>query len=146
MVMSVPPVMSVRAAAVWAMAGQYGSFVIQFAVSVIISRFFLAPDEVGLFSIALAAAMLVAVLQDFGLSRYISGLPELSQEEIDRASSVAVIFSFVVTGVIAALAWISAVSAATLSSGVLSPSCVPKRPEWPPRWALASRRVTASPE
>ena len=103
--MSVPPVMSVRAAAVWAMAGQYGSFVIQFAVSVIISRFFLAPDEVGLFSIALAAAMLVAVLQDFGLSRYISGLPELSQEEIDRASSVAVIFSFVVTGVIAALAW-----------------------------------------
>jgi O-antigen/teichoic acid export membrane protein len=97
--------MTVRAAAVWAMASQYGSFVIQFAVSVIISRFFLAPDEVGLFSIALAAAMLVAVLQDFGLSRYISGLPELTPEEIDRASSVAVIFSFVVTGLIAALAW-----------------------------------------
>ena len=97
--------MSVRAAAVWAMASQYGGFLIQFATSVIISRFFLLPEEVGLFSIALAAAMLVAVLQDFGLSRYISGLPELTRTEIDRASSVAVIFSFVVTGVIAALAW-----------------------------------------
>ena len=100
-----PAAMSVRAAAVWAMASQYGSFVIQFATSVLISRLFLAPDEVGLFSIALAAAMLVAVLQDFGLTRYISGLPELNEEEINRCSSVAFIFSLIITGTIAALAW-----------------------------------------
>ena len=92
-----PAVMSVRSAAVWSMASQYGGFVIQFATSVIISRFFLAPDEVGLFSIALAAAMLVAVLQDFGLSRYISGLPSLTPEEVHRCSSVAVIFSLLIT-------------------------------------------------
>ncbi len=98
-------VMSVRGAAVWAMAGQYGSFVIQFAASVIISRFFLDPAEVGLFSIALAAAMLVAVLQDFGLSRYISSLPVLGPEELRRCSSVALLFSLVVAGVVAALAW-----------------------------------------
>ncbi|MCL6250416.1 oligosaccharide flippase family protein [Altererythrobacter sp. KTW20L] len=97
--------MSVRSAAVWAMASQYGAFVIQFATSVIISRFFLAPDEVGLFSIALAAAMLVAVLQDFGLSRYISGLPDLSADEVNRCSSVAFIFSLLIVGAIAALAW-----------------------------------------
>lgn len=97
--------MSVRSAAVWSMASQYGGFVIQFATSVIISRFFLAPDEVGLFSIALAAAMLVAVLQDFGLSRYISGLPSLTPQEVHRCSSVAVIFSLVVTALIAGLAW-----------------------------------------
>lgn len=100
-----PAAMSVKAAAVWAMASQYGSFVIQFVTSVLISRFFLAPDEVGLFSIALAAAMLVAVLQDFGLSRYISGLAVLDAEEVRRCSSVAFIFSLLVTALIAALAW-----------------------------------------
>lgn len=100
-----PAAMSVRSAAVWAMASQYGAFVIQFATSVLISRFFLAPDEVGLFSIALAAAMLVAVLQDFGLSRYISGLPNLTAEEVNRCSSVAFVFSLLITAAIAALAW-----------------------------------------
>lgn len=97
--------MSVRGAAVWAMAGQYLSFVIQFASSVIISRFFLAPEEVGLFSIAMAAALLVAVLQDFGLARYISGLRVIDRDEVGRCSSVALLFSLVVAGVIALLAW-----------------------------------------
>lgn len=97
--------MSVRGAAVWAMAGQYVSFAIQFASSVIISRFFLTPSEVGLFSIALAAALLVAILQDFGLARYISGLPVIDREEVRRCSSVALLFSLVVAGVIALLAW-----------------------------------------
>ncbi|RPF72684.1 polysaccharide biosynthesis protein [Aurantiacibacter spongiae] len=97
--------MGVRAAAVWAIASQYAGFVIQFATSVVISRFFLDPDEVGLFSIALAAALLVAVLQDFGLSRYISGLPRLDRGEVARCSSVAFLFSLVITAIIAALAW-----------------------------------------
>jgi len=98
------PAMSVRGAAVWAMAGQYASFAIQFAASVVISRLFLSPGEVGLFSVGLAAALLVAILQDFGLSRYISGLPSLTREEIERCSSVAMLFSLVVAGIIAASA------------------------------------------
>lgn len=100
-----PAAMSVPGAAAWAMAGQYLTFAIQFAASVVISRFFLAPAEVGLFSIALAAALLVAVLQDFGLSRYISGLPSLSAEETGRCSSVALVFSLAIAALIAALAW-----------------------------------------
>ena len=100
-----PPAMSVRGAAVWAMAGQYLSFAIQFLTSVAISRWFLSPAEVGLFSIGMAAALLVAVLQDFGLSRYISGLPALDHDEIARCSSVALLFSLVVAGIIAAAAW-----------------------------------------
>ena len=100
-----PAAMSVRGAAVWAMGGQYLSFGMQFITSVIISRFFLTPAEVGLFSIGLAAAMLASVLQDFGLSRYISGLPSLDAAEISRCSSVALLFSFVVAGIIAAAAW-----------------------------------------
>lgn len=97
-----PAAMSVRGAAVWAMAGQYLSFALQFATSVVISRWFLSPAEVGLFSIGLAAALLVATLQDFGLSRYISGLPQLDHREIARCSSVALLFSLVVAGLIAA--------------------------------------------
>lgn len=100
-----PAVMSVRGAAVWAMAGQYLSFAIQFAASVIISRFFLDPAEVGLFSIALAAALLVAVLNDFGLSRYISALPRLDGEEVTRCGSVSLLLSVTVAAVIALGAW-----------------------------------------
>ena len=100
-----PATMSVRGAAVWAMAGQYLSFGIQFITSVIISRFFLAPAEVGLFSIALSAALVASVLQDFGLSRYIAGLPKVDPEALARCSSVALLFSFVVAGLIAASAW-----------------------------------------
>jgi O-antigen/teichoic acid export membrane protein len=97
--------MSVRHAAVWAMGGQYLSFGIQFITSVIISRFFLTPSEVGLFSIALSAALVVSVLQDFGLTRYISGLPRIDAEDLSRCSSVALTFSFVVAGLIAAAAY-----------------------------------------
>ncbi len=95
--------LSVRGAAAWAIAGQYLSFAIQFVASVMIARFFLAPAEVGLFSIALAAAMVVSILQDFGLSRYIAGLPETDTAEINRCASVAVLFSWGI-GLLIALA------------------------------------------
>ena len=64
-----------RTAAIWSALGQYLGFALQFATSVIISRFFLTPSEVGLFSIALAAAMMVTILQDFGMMRYVAGQP-----------------------------------------------------------------------
>jgi O-antigen/teichoic acid export membrane protein len=99
-----PAAMSVRGAAVWAMAGQYLAFAIQFVASVVISRYFLSPGEVGLFSIGLATAMIVAVLQDFGLSRYISGLTTLDRDEIARCGSVAVLFSLAIAGIVAATA------------------------------------------
>ncbi len=100
-----PAAMSVGGAAVWAMAGQYLSFAIQFITSVIISRLFLTPAEVGLFSIGLSAALIAAVLQDFGLTRYIAGLRQVDAAELQRCSSVALLFSFVVAGIIAATAW-----------------------------------------
>ena len=100
-----PAMMSVRNAAVWAMAGQYLSFAIQFIASVIISRLFLSPAEVGLFSIGLSAALSASMLQDFGLSRYISGLPTVGPDDLHRCSTLALLFSFVVAGLIAATAW-----------------------------------------
>jgi O-antigen/teichoic acid export membrane protein len=96
---------SVRGAALWSMAAQYASFAITFIVSVLISRFFLGPEEVGLFSIALAAAMLVAVLQDFGITRYIAGEPEMGADKIRACFSVSLIVALGIGLVILALAW-----------------------------------------
>ena len=97
--------MSVRTAAVWSMASQYVVFLVGFAVSVLISRYFLLPAEVGLFSIGLAAALMVAILQDFGLTRYIAGRPEMSRQEIRTCSSVSFLFALLIAAVVAALAW-----------------------------------------
>ena len=97
--------MSVGNAALWAMASQYATFVIMFVTSVVISRYFLLPDEVGLFSIALAAALLLAVLQDFGLTRYIAGLRTLDPAELSRCSSVAFLFSLIIAVLIALAAY-----------------------------------------
>lgn len=101
--------MSIRSAAIWAMAAQYAAFAIQFLVSVIISRFFLTPAEVGLFSIALAAALLISVLQDFGLNRYIAGSGMLDAAHLRVCSSVAFLFSLAIAGLIAACAWPAAI-------------------------------------
>ncbi len=97
--------MSVRSAALWSMGAQYIVFAVQFAVSVIISRFFLSPEEVGLFSIALSAAMLVSTLQDFGITRYIAGQPGLDEGQIRTCFSVSLLFALGVGLVILALAW-----------------------------------------
>jgi O-antigen/teichoic acid export membrane protein len=96
--------MSVRTAALWSMGAQYLSFIIQFAVSVLISRFYLTPAEVGLFSIALAATQLLAVLQEFGLTRYISGRETLEREELRVCASVALVFAWGVAAFVALLA------------------------------------------
>lgn len=97
--------MSVRTAAIWSMGSQYAGFLIQFITSVIISRYFLLPAEMGLFSIALAAALLIAVLQDFGLTRYVSGLPTIEPGHLAICSSVAILSSGAIAAVIALAAW-----------------------------------------
>ena len=97
--------MSVRAAAVWSLAATYVGFVVQFVVSVLISRFFLTPAEVGVFSIALSAAMLVAVLQDFGITRWISGQAELSDAQVRTCFTISMLFALTVAIAVAALAW-----------------------------------------
>lgn len=40
---------SIRGAALWSIGSQYIAFSIQFVVSVLISRFFLTPPEMGLY-------------------------------------------------------------------------------------------------
>lgn len=96
---------SIKGAALWAAASQYCLFALQFVTSVLISRFFLAPEEVGLFSVALAAAMLFAVLQDFGLTRYLGAHPTADDKTVKSAMVVAVLFAVALAALILALAW-----------------------------------------
>lgn len=97
--------MSVRVAALWSMGSQYTAFIIQFTTSVLISRLFLTPEEVGLFSVALAATQLLAVLQEFGLTRYIAGQEKLDRDHLQTCASVALVFAWGVAAFVALLAW-----------------------------------------
>lgn len=96
---------SVRGAALWSIGAQYIAFAIQFVVSVLISRFFLTPAEMGLFSIALSAALMVSALQDFGIRRFVAGERDLTEEQVRTCFSVSVIFALGIGLVILALAW-----------------------------------------
>ena len=102
--------MSVRKAVAWASASRLLSFSIAFASSIIIARYFLSPAEVGLFSIAFAATALIAVLQEFGLNRYIVGEAELGEEKLRTAFSVSLAVAWGVALIILAaakpLAWL----------------------------------------
>ena len=96
---------SVKSAALWAASSQYSQFVLQFITSVVISRFFLRPEEIGLFSVALAAAMILSVIQDFGLTRYIGRHPTADGDTVRHCTVIAVLFSFLLAGLILAIAW-----------------------------------------
>lgn len=102
--------MSVRKAIAWASASRLLSFSIAFASSIVVARFFLSPAEVGLFSIAFAATALIAVLQEFGLNRYIVGEAELGEEKLRTAFSVSLAVAWGVALIILAaakpLAWL----------------------------------------
>lgn len=100
--------MSIRRAAVWSVSAQYTSFAIQFATSVIISRFFLQPAEVGIFSIALAAAMMLAIFQDMGVTRFISGQPQMRPEALGDYLSLTIAIGWSVAAIlIAGAPWLA---------------------------------------
>lgn len=96
---------SVKAAALWAASSQYCLFALQFVTSVIISRFFLRPEEVGLFSVALAAAMILSIIQDFGLFRYIGKHPTADEDTVRSCTVIAVIFALFLALLIIGISW-----------------------------------------
>lgn len=98
-------VMSVRTAAIWAIASQYTSFAIQFVTSVVLARWYIDPAELGLFSIAFAAITLVAFLQDFGVARYISGERDLTEAKIQTAFTLSIAIAWSVALAAILLAW-----------------------------------------
>lgn len=87
-------IISVRTAAAWALVSQYTSFTLQFITSLVLARWFITPEELGLFSIAFAAITLVAFLQDFGVTRYITGERDLTPDKLHMAFTVSVCFAW----------------------------------------------------
>jgi O-antigen/teichoic acid export membrane protein len=88
-----------------AMASQYGAFIIQFAASVILARWFISPEQLGLFTIAFAFIGLIAVLQEFGITRYIGGVPDLDEPHLRTAFSVSLTVSWGIAILCVALSW-----------------------------------------
>lgn len=97
--------MSVRSAAIWAMSSQYMVFATTFVASIYLARYWIGPEELGLFSIAFAATALIAVLQDFGLTRYIAGEAELTPDKIRTAFSLSLVIAWLIGLVSIGLAW-----------------------------------------
>lgn len=91
---------SIKSAALWAAASQYAQFALQFVTSVVISRFFLRPEEIGLFSVALAAAMILSVVQDFGLARYLGRHSTADEDTVRHCTMIGVVFSFLLAALI----------------------------------------------
>lgn len=91
---------SIRTAAMWSASSQYLGFAIQFVAGVVIARYFLGPAEVGLFSFAFSVAALVHGLQDFGLTRYVIGAPEIDDAHVRRAFSVSILVALFIAGTV----------------------------------------------
>jgi O-antigen/teichoic acid export membrane protein len=72
---------------------------------VIIARLFLLPADVGLFSIALAAAMVVSIFQDMGISRFVTGQPQMREEHVRDYAAVASGIGWLIAGAVALVAW-----------------------------------------
>lgn len=96
--------MSIRASIAWSMASQYLAFVIQFGVSVIISRLYLTPAEFGVYSVALAASMLVSMFQDAGITRFVSGQQAMDPAHVRDYAGVAISIACAVAVLLGALA------------------------------------------
>lgn len=97
--------MTVRSGVLWMTAIQYLSYVLQFATSVIIARHYIGPEALGVFSVGIAFTMLLSVIQDFGLYRYITTRSTLEPEDIARFNAVALMGGLVISSTIAAAAY-----------------------------------------
>lgn len=97
--------MHIRQAAAWAIAAQYCAFALQFISSLILARYFIAPAQLGTFSIAFAAVSLIAFLQDFGIGRYVTGERSMNEEQLRTAFTISLIVGWTIAVLSVALAW-----------------------------------------
>lgn len=96
-----------RRALVHATLARYLGMVISFSSNMVLARLLL-PEEVGVFSIGAAVVALLAVLRDFGVTRYVIREAELTQSKLDTC------FGFSL-----AIAWVFAL-ALTLGAGAIA--------------------------
>ncbi|MBJ6123341.1 oligosaccharide flippase family protein [Sphingomonas mollis] len=79
--------MSVRRSLAWAFSGQFAAFSVQFVGLVVISRL-LAPREIGIYTIAMAALGIIQVFTTFGIASFVVREPEMPQATLESAFTV----------------------------------------------------------
>jgi O-antigen/teichoic acid export membrane protein len=88
--------MRFRTAVIYSLLQQYSTFAISFVMTVIVSRL-LKPEEVGVFSVAMAMTAILNSLRDMGINNYIITRKTISQENLQSAYFVALIMAFLIS-------------------------------------------------
>lgn len=97
---------SVRSSLAWSFASRYLTVALNFTSVVVLARL-LTPEEIGIYSIAVAFFAIGQIIRDFGISEYIIQEVNLTQEKLSSAFTVslsicwslAVLFFFISTSV-----------------------------------------------
>ncbi len=83
---------------------QFSSFGIQFASVIVVSRL-LTPEEVGVFSVAVATLGFAHIFREFGVANYLIQVPEISKERFRAAFSVTLLISWIIAILLLLLRW-----------------------------------------
>ncbi len=98
------PAATARRAVVFAFSQRYLAFVVQLGTSVILARF-LTPLETGVFSLAVAAVAIGAILREFGTSDYIISQKDMTPEKLRAAYTVTISIAWSIAAVLFVLAY-----------------------------------------
>lgn len=79
--------MSIRRSLAWAFSGQFIAFFVQFIGMVVISRL-LAPREIGIYTIAMAALGIIQVFTTFGIASFVVREAEMPRTTLESAFTV----------------------------------------------------------
>ena len=78
---------SIRVNLAWSFLSRYINMILQFATIVILARL-LTPEEIGIYSIAVAFFSIGQIVRDFGISEYITQEKVLTREKIASAFTI----------------------------------------------------------
>lgn len=85
--------MNVRQSLFYSLLQRYLVFIIQFTTNIIISRLLL-PEEIGVFSLSLAALGIIQVMREFGVGRYLIQEKHLTDDIVRTAFGLMIIISW----------------------------------------------------
>ena len=85
--------MNIRRSLAWSFSQEGIEKVIRFAGSIAIARL-LTPDEVGVFSIAMAANFLLNSFRDFGVNAYLIREPELTHDKVRTVFGISLVIQW----------------------------------------------------
>ncbi|WP_027289911.1 oligosaccharide flippase family protein [Rhodovibrio salinarum] len=94
--------MSIRKSLAWSFSQSAGQKLIQFVGSIFVARL-LTPDEVGVFSIAMAMNYLLGSFREFGAVNYLIREPNLTPDKIRTAFAIMIVIQWSLGGLLLAV-------------------------------------------